>query len=69
MANKPFSVKYHDCIQEICNTINSYALPSFMIVEMLDNILAEAKRVAKSDYQRDLEQYQQQIKAETDKQE
>ena len=69
MANKPLSVKYHDCIQEICNTINSYGMPSFMIVEMLDNILAEAKRVAESDYQRDLEQYQQQLKTETDKQE
>lgn len=63
---KPASVRYNECIEQVCAVINSYSLPAFVTLNILEKVTAEARRLAETEYQRDMETYQKQIAEQSD---
>lgn len=56
--NKPFTLVYEDFRQEMTNLINNSGLPFFIIENVLQNYLVEARNVAKKQYELDKAQYE-----------
>lgn len=66
---KPLSLRRADCLAGLVEAINSAQLPAFVIVDLLDGLLREAKALANSEYKRDLEAYQAQQNDQSTEQE
>jgi hypothetical protein len=56
-VEKPIIVARHECIEQICNTLNGSTLPAFVKVEVLERILKELYPLVESEYQAALVQY------------
>lgn len=61
---KPLSLRYYDCINQICDAINTSQLPAFIVVQILKNLSIEAEKQASEEFQRDTAQHQEQLNAQ-----
>ena len=57
MGIKPITLRRDECIHAICDAINASGLPAFVIVDLLDRIILEERKMANAEYQRDLQNY------------
>lgn len=64
--NKPITIIREEVKQGIADIINNSGLPAFIIEPIIQEFLVEVKNVAKLQYERDLEQYNLQLKASED---
>ena len=64
MEQKSVVLARRDYINQICEVTNKSGLPAFVIVDVLEHVLAEARNLAETEYQRELEVYQAQSKRE-----
>ena len=64
--NKPITVIYEDFKQELADLINNCELPFFVIENVLQNYLAEAKFIAKKQYEIDKTRYEKSLSDSSD---
>jgi hypothetical protein len=60
--NKPITIIREEVKQGIADIINNSGLPAFIIEPIIQEFLVEVRNVAKLQYERDLEQYNLQLK-------
>ena len=59
---KPLSVRRRECMDAVCAAINAAELPACVIMEIMDRVAAEAKRLAETEYRQDMARYKAALK-------
>ena len=57
MVQKPITVAREDYMKSICDLTNQSGLPAFVVVDILDDVISEMKRIANTELQRDTANY------------
>ena len=56
--DKPLTIRRHELIDKLCNTINEAQMPAFITVDILERILIEMKKLSDVEYANDLKSYE-----------
>ena len=57
MVQKPITVAREDYMKSLCDLTNQSGLPAFVVVDILDDVISEMKRIANTELQRDTANY------------
>jgi len=67
MITKPMSIVRQEFIDHLIDDINNCNLPLFVIEPILQDMLASVKAAAQQQYETEKAQYEQRLKAKSDK--
>lgn len=64
MATKPITVTRTDFMDALANLINSYDLPAFVKLEVIERLKSQLENFVQAEYERDLAAYQAELEQE-----
>lgn len=64
MATKPITVTRTDFMDALANLINSYDLPAFVKLEVIERLKSQLENLVQAEYERDLAAYQAELEQE-----